>query len=135
MMKSDANPINGSTPTKEQWFNCQDIATKLARWTPRILIAGAAGYYVLGYAYSEGWMAAIDQIAMKIMRYYEMGYIAIGALMPNVQWYAAWGVRITAAFVAGLAYDLMERVFIASIPFFAPEEPNKNERIKVMITG
>lgn len=98
----------------------------VARLTPRIAVAGLAGFYILGYAYANGWMAAIDQLAMKVMRHYNMGYVAIGALMPTVQWYAAWGVRVSAALAAGLAYDLLERVVILAASYFTSS--HKSER-------
>src|SRR6202030_3659505 len=76
------------------------------KWTPRTIIAGFAGYYSLGVAYERGIMAAIDRIAIRIL-YHFVGYAGIGALMPTIQWYAAWGVRIAAAFTTTLLYDLI----------------------------
>lgn len=123
-----------TNPPKDQWFDFdfKEFAFKAARFTPRLLIAGVTAYYILGYAYTEGWMAAIDKIAMKIMQHYKMGYSAIGALMPTIQWYAAWGVRITAGALAGLAYDLMERIIICSVPFFAPDESAASKTLPVI---
>lgn len=107
----------------DSWFDFNKIAIKVARLTPRIIVAGAVGYYVLGYAYMNGYMADIDKFAMLVMsKYLSMGYMAIGALMPTVQWYAAWGVRVSCGLAAGLAYDVMERVVISSGSFFAPDE-------------
>ena len=99
----------------------KNLAWKAARLTPRLVIGGLVVYYILGYAYMNGWMTAIDQIAMQVMRHYDMGYIVIGALMPQVQWYAAKGVQVAGGFAAALAYDLSERVVLCSIPFFTPE--------------
>lgn len=108
------------------------LSIQLGRLTPRIAVAALAGFYVLGYAYANGWMMAIDQIAINIMRnHLEMGYIAIGAIMPTVQWYMAWGVRAVAALAAGLYYDLMERVLIISVSFFTPD--NSYEKLTTPI--
>ena len=80
-------------------------------WTPRILVAGVAGYYGLGVAYEVGIMAAIDRVAISILRD-SVGYAGIGAAMPTFQWYSAWAVRSVAAAGAGLIYDLLERLTI-----------------------
>ncbi len=79
------------------------------KWTPRAIVMLTAGYYGLGIAYELGLMAAIDQVAMQILKHL-FGYVGIGAMMPTVQWYSAWGVRIALAIAAGLLYDLAERL-------------------------
>lgn len=112
--------------TREPCFSFKSLACKTARLTPRLVIGGLAGYYILGYAYMNGWMAAIDQFVMQLMRDHGMGYIAIGALMPQVQWWASRGVQVSGAFIAALAYDLAERVMIYSISFFNPEPLQAN---------
>lgn len=87
-----------------------DIAFRaILKWTPRTIIGGFAGYYSLGMAYDYGIMSAIDRLAIRILRH-SVGYAGIGALMPTIQWYAAWGVRMTAALVATIIYDLIERI-------------------------
>ncbi len=106
-------------PKNRSCFSFKSLATKACRLTPRLVLPLLAGYYILGYAYVNGWMAAIDQIAMKVMRDNHMGYMAIGALMPTVQWYAAWAVRVTAATLALVVYDLAERVTICACKLFA----------------
>lgn len=80
-------------------------------WTPRIIVAGFAGYYSLGIAYDVGIMAAIDRLAISILRD-SIGYAGIGAAMPTFQWYSAWAVRTVAAGGAGLIYDLLERLTV-----------------------
>lgn len=68
-------------------------------WTPQLIVGGFVGYYSLGFAYEKGVMAGIDQIAIKILKP-KVGYVGLGAVMPTVQWYAAWGVRVTSAAIA-----------------------------------
>ena len=114
------------------WWYVPDLSTVIkgaVRITPRLVVAGLAGYYILGFAYAHGWMAAIDQLAMRILLDYGFGYLSIGALMPTIQWYAAWGVRVTAALVAGIAYDITERIVLYVIktctsPFYKEQVNN-----------
>lgn len=86
--------------------------SKAAKLPPRILIAGFTGYYSLGLAYYYEIMAAIDKIAIRIIKHF-FGYAGIGAIMPTFQWYAAWGVRITAAGGATYLYHVVERIILA----------------------
>jgi hypothetical protein len=83
----------------------------LATWTPRTAVAIVGGYYGLGFAYEMGWMAAIDQLAIPILKSMA-GYFGVGLIMPTFQWYAAWAVRITLGLCAGLVYDLTERLLV-----------------------
>lgn len=78
-------------------------------WTPTAIAAFVGGYYGLGIAYEWGLMAEIDKIAIQIIKHF-FGYAGIGALMPTVQWYCAWGVRIVIAIVVGLLYEVTERI-------------------------
>lgn len=87
------------------------------KWAPRVFVATLAGYYGLGIAYASGLMAEIDRIAIKILRHF-YGYLGIGAVMPIFQWYAAWAMRISIGLVAGLAYDLIERVVRYTASYF-----------------
>lgn len=100
------NNINQYAPSPpfHEWFH---FALK---WTPRAIVAGLAGYYCLGAAYDMGVMAAIDRIAIRILRP-SLGYMGMAAFMPTFQWYSAWGVRVLSAISAGLLYDLLERIF------------------------
>ena len=98
------------------WLNNKDPSPRIhdlyqfaLRWTPRAIVAGIAGYYSLGIAYDKGVMSQLDRIAIKVFKH-TVGYSGLGAFMPTFQWYAAWGVRITAAIVAGILYDLIERI-------------------------
>lgn len=112
------NRINryAPTPNFQEWFH---FALK---WTPRTIVACLSGYYSLGVAYEMGIMAAIDRIAIRILRH-SLGYMGMAAMMPTFQWYSAWAVRISAAIAAGFIYDLIERVFkIAFASFFKPNE-------------
>lgn len=85
------------------------VAEAVLTWTPRIIVAAVAGYYSLGIAYETGLMAEIDKIAIQILKNW-VGYAGLGALMPTFQWYSAWAVRFIAGAVAGLLYDLLERL-------------------------
>ncbi len=78
------------------------------KWTPRVIAVGIGGYYGLGIAYELGIMALIDKVAIQIIGHF-FGYAGIGALMPTVQWYSAWGVRIVIGLGAGFLYDLAEK--------------------------
>lgn len=80
----------------------------LLKWTPRLCVVTLAGYYGLGVAYEIGLMALIDRVAIRILKHF-LGYAGIGAFMPSVQWYGAWGARLTIALFAGLIYDFLER--------------------------
>jgi hypothetical protein len=92
-----------------------DYAVTFAlRWTPRAIVAGLGGYYSLGIAYDRGIMAAIDRIAIPVLRK-TMGHVGMGAVMPTFQWYSAWGVRFISALGAGLLYDLAERVALGAV--------------------
>lgn len=93
------------------------------KWTPRAIAAGLAGYYCLGIAYETGLMAAIDRIAMRILRP-SLGYMGMAAFMPTFQWYSAWAVRVVAAIAAGLLYDLIERICRATYHAFISKSDN-----------
>lgn len=80
----------------------------LLTWTPRLIFAAVAGYYSLGIAYDVGLMAAVDRVAIDILKNI-VGYAGIGAVMPTFQWYAAWGVRVTAAAGGAAIWDLSFR--------------------------
>lgn len=81
------------------------------RWTPRIVVGTAVGYYSLGAAYAFGVMAKIDAFAIPIIVGF-VGYMGLGAAMPLFQWYSAWGVRIVAFSLAALIYDQSERIVL-----------------------
>lgn len=101
----------------------------LMKWTPRIIVAAFAGYYCLGFAYDWGIMAAIDRIAIDILKT-SVGYAGLGAAMPTFQWYSAWAVRTIAAASAGLLYDLTER----SILFVYHQFQDRYDHPKVLTT-
>jgi len=133
VLRSDSSRSNPwqELPRHNNCFGLKNLTRKVFRITPRIIAAGLAGYYILGYAYVHGWMAQLDQLAMKIIPIvsqkifnYHMGYVAIGALMPTIQWWEAWAVRVTAASATLACYDLLERVLIYSNKIFAPNGPN-----------
>lgn len=88
-----------------------NVFANVVYWTPRVIVYTAVGYYSLGYAYHYGIMAIIDKYAIKILVAH-VGYIGLGATMPIVQWYAAWGVRFTASLIALKVYDYTERIVI-----------------------
>lgn len=96
----------------------------MATWTPRTFVGALAGYYSLGIAYEKGVMAAIDRVAIRVLKN-SVGYAGIGKFMPSVQWYAAWGVRITATLGATILYDLTERIVYAVARFiFSKKQSN-----------
>ncbi len=101
------------------FFSFGGLCRQALHWTPRTCVAGAAGFYSLGLAYEKGVMAAIDRIAIQLLRHH-VGYIGLGAIMPTFQWYSAWGVRLTAALMAGITYDIAERTILLSIHYFNP---------------
>lgn len=90
------------------------------KWTPRIIAVSVGGYYALGIAYETGLMAEIDKVAIVIIKHH-VGYIGLGALMPTVQWYAAWTVRCSFGLIAGLLYDLTEKICLCLYSSFFPE--------------
>lgn len=102
-------------------FSVEAIGTFLLTWTPRALAAGIGGYYSLGLAYEYGVMASIDQVAIMIIKEWT-GTVGIGAMMPTFQWYSAMGVRLVAAAMCGVIYDLIERIclYIYSACFSEP---------------
>lgn len=113
-------------PTPASFFDwSKDI---LLTWTPRVIVAVIAGYYSLGIAYDTGLMAEIDKIAIQILKHW-VGYAGIGALMPTFQWYSALAVRMVAATVAGLLYDLIERLvrYLINAIWGAPVETEPKE--------
>jgi len=101
------------SPQKQFSFSSpEDFKKFVMKWTPRVLVAGFVGYYSLGIAYDLGVMAAIDKVAIRILKNW-VGYAGVGAAMPTVQWYTAWAVRVTSAGAAGILYDLGEKVVLA----------------------
>ncbi|EKE07902.1 MAG: hypothetical protein ACD_17C00467G0002 [uncultured bacterium] len=83
-------------------------AEALIQWTPRAIAVSLGAYYGLGMAYDFGLMAIVDQVAIRVIKHFS-GYIGVGALMPTVQWYAAWTARILFAVGAGIVYECAER--------------------------
>lgn len=94
-------------PTQSNFF--YSAAHFALKWTPRIIFVGIGGYYSLGVAYQFGIMAAIDKVAIKVLKHW-VGYAGIGAVMPTFQSRAAWVVRGVSAAGAGLIYDSTERI-------------------------
>lgn len=86
----------------------EKITDFLITWTPRAIAAAVGGYYGLGIAHELGLMAMIDQIAIQVIKHF-FSYAGIGALMPTVQWYSAWAVRIVIGLATGFLYDLAEK--------------------------
>jgi len=80
----------------------------VAKWTPRVISVLIGGYYGLGIAYEVGLMALIDQVAIQVIKHFS-GYAGLGALMPTVQWHAAWIVRGLFGVCAGVLYDTVEK--------------------------
>jgi hypothetical protein len=80
----------------------------LVKWTPRAVAVAIGGYYGLGIGYDLGLLAIIDKIAIQVLKHL-VGYAGVGAYMPTVQVYAAWGIRVTVGLGAGLIYDVCER--------------------------
>jgi hypothetical protein len=97
-----------SVTTPSFHFNTEETKQILFKWTPRAIVIGVGAYYGLGIAYEIGLMAAIDKIAIGILKK-SVGYAGIGALMPTVQWYSSLAVRFGMAAVASLSYDLSLR--------------------------
>jgi len=80
----------------------------LMKWTPRAAFALVGGVYGLGIAYETGLMALIDRVAIYVIKRF-FGYVGVGALMPTIQWHAAWLARSTIGGCAAFTYDLTER--------------------------
>lgn len=80
------------------------------KWTPRLLVTAFVAYHILGVAYAVGLMAAIDRIAIPIIKAM-VGYAGLGATMPVFQWYSALAVQVTGGVFAGIIYDQIEKVF------------------------
>lgn len=99
-------PIPNPTPAKPAVE--QSITSFLIKWTPRAIVAGIAGYYVLGFAYELGLMATVDRVAYQALKHF-FGRAGAGAIMPSAHWYSAWAIRISAGVVVGGVYDLSER--------------------------
>lgn len=100
-----------------QFFSIENLAYTGIKLTPYLIVTGFAGYYSLGVAYAYGIMAAIDRVAIHMFKHF-FGYAGIGAFMPTFQWYSAWGVRISAAAIAGLLYNLIAKIVSAVIDLF-----------------
>lgn len=100
-------------------FSSNPFSYVILKWTPRFIVAGLSGFYSLGLAYDLGIMAAIDRIAIRVLRHY-VGFTGLGAIMPIFQWYAAWGIRAIAAITATLFYDLIERIVYLVYARFHP---------------
>lgn len=100
----------------------QQFTNFTLKYTPRAVVALYCGYYCLGVAYSSGLMAAIDKVAIKIL-VKQVGYVGLGAVMPTFQWYSAWAVRLAAALIGTLIYDLIEKIAKASYRWLLLIEP------------
>ena len=85
----------------------------IVTWTPRLVVGASVGYYSLGVAYDLGVMAAVDKVAIYILKN-TTGYLGVGAMMPTIQWYSAWAVRSVAALAGSLLYDLGEKIVLYS---------------------
>jgi len=124
-------PFWEELPKNQSFFNGKNLIRKACQITPRIAVTALAGYYILGYAYVYGWMAMIDQFAIRFMRDQHMGYMAIGALMPTIQWYAAWGVRITAGTLAYLSCCLIQKIIAYTYSFFSSFRKTKRVSLPI----
>lgn len=102
--------------------------------TPRLAVAGFAGYYSLGILYSIGFMERMDRIALAIIKHF-VGYAGIGGVMPTYQWYAAYGVRIVSALAAALIYDLIERIALFAYHMLFKNVKPSEKQSKKLITG
>jgi len=100
----------------------EKVANFVIKWTPRAIVVTIGGYYGLGIAYELGLMALIDQVAIQAIKHV-VGYAGIGALMPTVQWYSAWGARIAIGLGAGVIYDLAEKGIKACWARFTENKP------------
>jgi hypothetical protein len=94
----------------------KDVASFVLKWGPRTIVVCFVGYYSLGLAYYWGVMALIDKVAISLLLP-SVGYAGLGAIMPIVQWYAAWGVRIIAGIGAGFIYEAIVIVLKRSFNF------------------
>ncbi|GAB4190078.1 MAG: hypothetical protein Tsb0015_11020 [Simkaniaceae bacterium] len=108
-------------------FSSDKIKNFVITWGPRAIFAVIAGYYSLGVAYDIGLMAAIDRVAIDVLKHY-IGYAGLGAAMPTFQWYSAWAVRISAAAAGGLLYDVLERISLYVFHNCFPQELQGIER-------
>jgi hypothetical protein len=102
--------------------NSEKVTTFVITWAPRAIAVAVGGYYGLGIAYDLGLMALIDQVAIEAIKHV-LGYAGIGALMPTVQWYSAWAARILFGILAGVLYDLTEKVVKACWERFSENRP------------
>lgn len=96
------------TPVSPPPSNTEKVTTCVVKWAPRAIAVAIGGYYGLGIAYDMGLMALIDQVAIQAIKHV-LGYAGIGAMMPTVQWYSAWGGHIAFGIVTGVMYDLTEK--------------------------
>lgn len=93
---------------------------------PRVVAAAVGGYYGLGIAYATGLMARIDQIAIPII-VGQVGYLGLGGVMPQFQWYSAWAIRFGFGALAACLYDVIERIVLASCRLFAHKNQEEQE--------
>jgi hypothetical protein len=77
------------------------------RRMPPVILGTLSGYYSLGFAYEIGLMHQIDLLAIPLLRSLA-GRMAIGALMPLVQWYSAYVVQIGTGLTVGFLYLALE---------------------------
>lgn len=116
--------INQSHAHSDQsFFDFNNLVNWTVRAGPRIIIIGLVGYASLGWAYEAGLMAAIDRIAIPILRNH-VGYFGLGAIMPTFQWYAAWAVRITAALTAETIFELILLICRKCLNCLFPGKPS-----------
>jgi hypothetical protein len=95
----------------ESYSYIEAVGRIICSWGPYTIAACIGGYYGLGVAYEYGVMAAIDKVAMSILKD-QVGYVGMGALMPTVQWYSALAVRTVCAITAGLIYDMIAKIVL-----------------------
>lgn len=110
-------------------FSSEFNFLQFVQWSgPRILVAGVFARFSLGIAYEKDIMYKIDRAAIVILRH-TVGRVGIGTVMPTFQWYAAWGVRISAAIIGGLIYDLVEKIvrYIYNVLMISSNSPSADQ--------
>jgi len=100
----------------------------ILKWGPRTVSALIGGYYGLGIAYDLGIMAAIDKIAILILKRF-VGYVGIGVFMPTIQWYSACAVRTLSALSTSLLYNTAENTTIYVVKRFKTRHKNSHRRV------
>lgn len=89
--------------------------------TPRVITYHISGAYSLGYAYRHKIMFSIHSYVIEYIVFPRGGYLAVGAAMPYICWYADKGVWFIGGIAGCLLYSIIEKIVILAAKFLVKQ--------------